>query len=53
MALDKLHISDVATPAPGAGEVRVKIMCAALNRRDYWITVGAYPKINFSSDCWF
>lgn len=44
---EKLVIDDIATPQPGAGKVRVKIKCAALNRRDYWITVGAYPRIEF------
>lgn len=44
---DQLAINEVPTPEPAAGEVRVKIKCAALNRRDYWITVGAYPRINF------
>jgi NADPH:quinone reductase-like Zn-dependent oxidoreductase len=31
---------------PNAGEVIVKLKAAALNRRDYWITVGLYPGIN-------
>ena len=44
---DKLAIEDVATPVPGAGQVRVRIKTAALNRRDVWITVGAYPRIQF------
>lgn len=44
---DKLAIEDVPTPSPGAGEVRVRLKCAALNRRDVWITVGAYPRIRF------
>ncbi len=44
---DKLAIEDIPTPEPGAGQVRVKIRTAALNRRDVWITVGAYPRINF------
>ena len=30
---------------PNAGEVIVKLKAAALNRRDYWITVGLYPGI--------
>lgn len=46
---EKLVIEDVETPAPRAGEVRVKVRCAALNRRDVWITVGAYPRIQFPS----
>jgi len=44
---EKLAIEDIDTPQPGVGEVRVNIKCAALNRRDYWITVGAYPRIEF------
>lgn len=44
---EKLVIEDIPTPQPAAGEVRVKIKCAALNRRDFWITVGAYPRIEF------
>lgn len=44
---EKLKIEDVATPEPQPGEVRVKLKAAALNRRDYWITIGRYPGINF------
>jgi zinc-binding alcohol dehydrogenase/oxidoreductase len=44
---EKLKIEDIPTPTPAVGEVRVKLKCTALNRRDYWITVGAYPRINF------
>lgn len=44
---EKLSVEEVPMPEPGAGEVRVKISHAALNRRDYWITVGAYPAIQF------
>ena len=40
---DNLRIKDVPTPEPGAGEVRVKLAYAALNRRDYWLTMGRYP----------
>ncbi|MEQ8232213.1 MAG: zinc-binding dehydrogenase [Gammaproteobacteria bacterium] len=46
---DKLAIEELPLPEPGPGEVRVKIKCAALNRRDVWITVGAYPRIQFPS----
>ena len=28
------------TPVPGRGQVRVDLVAAALNRRDYWIRVG-------------
>ncbi len=43
----QLRFEDVPTPQPGAGEVRVALETSALNRRDYWITVGAYPRIRF------
>lgn len=46
---EKLVIENVDLPQPGAGEVRVQIKTAALNRRDVWITVGAYPRIEFPS----
>ena len=42
---EKLSIGEVPTPSPGAGEVRVKLKAAALNRRDFWITSGLYPNI--------
>ncbi len=40
---EKLTIQDVDTPEPAGGEVRVNLKHSALNRRDYWITVGKYP----------
>lgn len=42
---EKLRIESVAVPEPGPGEVRVKLKASALNRRDYWITVGLYPNM--------
>jgi zinc-binding alcohol dehydrogenase/oxidoreductase len=42
-----LSIETVETPSPKKGEVRVKLKASALNRRDVWITLGQYPKINF------
>jgi len=42
---DKLTIGEIPTPSPGPGEVRVKLKAAALNRRDFWITVGLYPNM--------
>jgi len=40
---DKILVEEVATPEPAAGEVRVKLHASALNRRDYWLTLGMYP----------
>ena len=40
-----LALVDVDVPDPGPNEVRVKLKCAALNRRDVWMTVGQYPGI--------
>ena len=45
--LNGLAVQDIASPEPSAGEVRVKLKAAALNRRDYWITLGAYPGVTF------
>ncbi|MFT5351426.1 MAG: zinc-binding alcohol dehydrogenase/oxidoreductase [Planctomycetota bacterium] len=44
---ENLQIEEVDTPNPGPGELRVKLKASALNRRDYWITIGKYPGINF------
>lgn len=41
-----LVLEEVPEPAPAEGERIVKLHAAALNRRDYWITVGQYPAIN-------
>ena len=41
---DNLKVKEVDTPEPGPGEVRVKLRNSALNRRDYWITIGRYPR---------
>ncbi len=43
--LDKLVVQDVATPEPATGEVRVRIHSAALNRRDFFMTRGQYPRM--------
>ncbi|MFD0748711.1 zinc-binding dehydrogenase [Mucilaginibacter calamicampi] len=40
---------EVETPAPGPGEVLVKIKAAALNRRDYWISIGKYASLQYPS----
>jgi NADPH:quinone reductase-like Zn-dependent oxidoreductase len=42
---EKLLYEDVADPAPGAGEVIVKLKAAALNHRDQWIRHGLYAGI--------
>jgi zinc-binding alcohol dehydrogenase/oxidoreductase len=49
-AADKpLILKDVVTPPLKPGEVLVKIKAAALNRRDYWITIGKYAGIKYPS----
>jgi len=45
--VDTLIWKDMPTPTPGPGEVLVKIKAAALNRRDYWITIGKYAGIKY------
>lgn len=42
-----LHLEDVDMPIAKAGEVLVKVMRAAFNRRDVFITQGLYPGIVF------
>jgi len=42
-----LDFQEIADPIPGPGEVLVRLHAAALNRRDWWITQGQYPKIQF------
>lgn len=42
---EKLHVADVPAPRPGPGEIRVRVVRAALNRRDVFITQGLYPGI--------
>ena len=44
---ESLRIEEVDTPQAGPGEVRVKLEASALNRRDYWLTVGKYPGIAY------
>ena len=47
-AADKpLAYKEVDKPTLQPGEVLVKIKAAALNRRDYWITVGKYGGIKY------
>jgi zinc-binding alcohol dehydrogenase/oxidoreductase len=44
-----LTFKEVDKPTLGPGEVLVKIKAAALNRRDYWITIGKYAGIKYPS----
>jgi NADPH:quinone reductase-like Zn-dependent oxidoreductase len=37
------RLEDVPTPVPAAGEVRVRLVAAALNHRELWIARGMYP----------
>jgi len=47
-AADKpLILRETDRPALKPGEVLVKVKAAALNRRDYWITVGKYAGIKY------
>jgi zinc-binding alcohol dehydrogenase/oxidoreductase len=49
-AADKpLILKEIEKPALQAGEVLVQIKAAALNRRDYWITIGKYAGIKYPS----
>ncbi len=49
-AADKpLSLKEVEKPLLSAGEVLVKLKAAALNRRDYWITIGKYAGIKYPS----
>jgi NADPH:quinone reductase-like Zn-dependent oxidoreductase len=40
-----LVLEDRPEPSPGEGQVVVELRAAALNRRDFWITLGLYPGI--------
>jgi NADPH:quinone reductase-like Zn-dependent oxidoreductase len=42
---EKLHVEDIPAPEPGPGEILVKIVRAAFNRRDVFITQDLYPGI--------
>ena len=49
-AADKpLVLKEVEKPTLQADEVLVQIKAAALNRRDYWITVGKYAGLKYPS----
>ncbi|MBN2594630.1 MAG: zinc-binding dehydrogenase [Sedimentisphaerales bacterium] len=40
-----LVLQEMPSPKASKNQVLVKLMAAALNRRDYWITQGSYPGI--------
>lgn len=40
-----LALQELPAPQPRPGEVRVKLQTSALNRRDYWMTLGLYPRM--------
>ncbi|MBS7566535.1 zinc-binding dehydrogenase [Mucilaginibacter sp. Bleaf8] len=44
---EPLTYKEVEKPALGPGEVLVQIKAAALNRRDYWISIGKYAGIKY------
>jgi NADPH:quinone reductase-like Zn-dependent oxidoreductase len=48
-AAKPLTLKEVDKPALGADEILVQIKAAALNRRDYWITIGQYAGIKYPS----
>src|ERR1700677_1948321 len=40
-------LKEIEKPVLKKGEALVKIKAAALNRRDYWITIGKYANIKY------
>jgi NADPH:quinone reductase-like Zn-dependent oxidoreductase len=42
-----LALEEMAIPVPDPGEVLIQLKAAALNKRDYWITKGKYPRLTF------
>jgi len=40
---EAVRVTDVETPEPKAGEVRVAIKAASMNHREMWISRGLYP----------
>lgn len=40
---EAVRVTDVETPEPKAGEVRVAIKAASMNHREMWIARGLYP----------
>jgi len=41
--IDKARLTEVADPAPAAGEVVLRVTCAALNPADRYLAEGQYP----------
>jgi zinc-binding alcohol dehydrogenase/oxidoreductase len=46
-AENPIAYKEVDTPTVNEGEVLVQVKAAALNRRDYWITIGKYAGIKY------
>ena len=46
-APDVLQYTDIETPEPKAGEVRIKILAAGLNRLDHYLRSGSVTEIPF------
>jgi zinc-binding alcohol dehydrogenase/oxidoreductase len=46
-AENPIVIKEVVKPVLQAGDVLVQVKAAALNRRDYWITIGKYAGIKY------
>jgi NADPH:quinone reductase-like Zn-dependent oxidoreductase len=44
---DSFGIEEVELPQPQPGEARVRLLAAALNRRDEWIRQGKYARIRY------
>lgn len=42
---ENLIVEEIERPYPGAGEILIRIVAAAFNRRDVFITRGLYPDI--------
>ena len=42
---EKLHVEEIDTPQPAPGQICVKVVRAAFNRRDVFITQNLYPGI--------
>ncbi|MSU36455.1 MAG: alcohol dehydrogenase [Pedosphaera sp.] len=45
--VNQLALDEVGRPAPGPGEVVIRLRAAALNHRDVWIKTGHYAGLRF------